>query len=635
MSLRIGQNILSQVAQRHLSDATDSVSRISERLSSGQRINRAADDAAGLAVASSLRVDARVFAQGIRNINDGISVLSIADGAISELSKVITRQAELSAQAANGTFSTTQRLSLQQEADALTREFNRIVASTTFNGRSLFDTTSGSLRLQLGYGESGSLDVSYLSAFTRRVGDGTFSASTTLHNEIARTVFTVDVDGDGDLDILNSNDNGTGNISLALNNGDGTFAAAQSIGMGNGVIRMTVGDLNGDGIEDIVAVGSNISYRLGNGDGSFSDMVSASRPGGYTTLNSVRIADLDGDGRGEIVAVGTVGSGNPSHANIYSVGTGTLTLSRQLQYHPGSFTSDSVELGDLNGDGIVDVAVQAQDGRTRVFFGNGDGSFGSQVTLGFTSDKSSIALGDLDRDGDLDIVVSGSTGLSFWLNNGNGTFSSSGLTHSTTSTYMPDILKLVDINGDGNLDAVYGEITDGTTTGSYLNISYGNGDGTFTSITSYLLRSANTIRGFTFGDLDGDGIEELVVGANGTAMTIFEPNLTESTQTKFLNLLDIESARESLDFARSSIERLAQARGKIGSNQARLNVALNNLSVQRENYIASESRITDADVAFESAQLVLKSINQKAAAAVLAQANQQPQLALRLLKGGG
>ncbi len=104
MTVRIGSNIAALQAQRQLGLSSGNLSRIFERLSSGSRINRASDDAAGLAVSSGLNARQRVYSQGIRNLSDGISALSIADQAISGLSSIVTRQRELAAQSANGVF---------------------------------------------------------------------------------------------------------------------------------------------------------------------------------------------------------------------------------------------------------------------------------------------------------------------------------------------------------------------------------------------------------------------------------------------------------------------------------------------------------------------------------------------------
>lgn len=137
MVIRIGSNIASFKAQRSLADATSVLTSTFERLSSGMRINKASDDAAGLAVAESLKNNRRLYSTSIRNISDGLSALSIATGSLESQSTIVTRMIELAEQSANGTFSSTQRSTLQSEYYQLTKEFARIAASTTFNKQSL------------------------------------------------------------------------------------------------------------------------------------------------------------------------------------------------------------------------------------------------------------------------------------------------------------------------------------------------------------------------------------------------------------------------------------------------------------------------------------------------------------------
>ena len=137
-------NVLALRIQRSLASATEAVGSSYERLSTGQRINRAADDAAGLAIADSLRVDSRLYTAAVRNINDGMSALNIINGALDSQSGILQRMAELAEQAANGSLSSTQRGSLQQEYYSLTQEFGRIGATTTFNGLNLLLAGRGS-----------------------------------------------------------------------------------------------------------------------------------------------------------------------------------------------------------------------------------------------------------------------------------------------------------------------------------------------------------------------------------------------------------------------------------------------------------------------------------------------------------
>jgi flagellin len=155
MPITLGSNIISLQAQRRLSEASLRLSDVFEKLSSGQRINKASDDAAGLAIADSLRADQRIASVAIRNANDGVSVVAIADGALSQISAILTRMAELAEQSANGVFSNDQRSALQNEFAALGSEIQRIADTTVFNGVRLL---SGSTNITLQIGLDNSLD---------------------------------------------------------------------------------------------------------------------------------------------------------------------------------------------------------------------------------------------------------------------------------------------------------------------------------------------------------------------------------------------------------------------------------------------------------------------------------------------
>ena len=133
MTLNIRTNLPSITAQKHLASTSGKLEQAYERLSSGLRINRAKDDAAGLAIAESLKADARIATVAIRNANDGVSIVAITDGAISQITNVLSRLAELAEQSANGVFSNVQRSALQNEFSALTSEIERIAVTTEFN----------------------------------------------------------------------------------------------------------------------------------------------------------------------------------------------------------------------------------------------------------------------------------------------------------------------------------------------------------------------------------------------------------------------------------------------------------------------------------------------------------------------
>ncbi len=139
MPIRIFNNIPSLNAQRILGINNDRLATSVERIASGIRINRGADDAAGLAISEALRSDIRALRQAIRNANDGISLINVAEGALNEQSGILIRLRELSSQAATGTVGSTERQTIQLEFNALRNEIDRIAATTEFNGQKLVD----------------------------------------------------------------------------------------------------------------------------------------------------------------------------------------------------------------------------------------------------------------------------------------------------------------------------------------------------------------------------------------------------------------------------------------------------------------------------------------------------------------
>lgn len=150
MSLRINTNVQSIAAQRHLTINNEMQNRSLEKLSSGSRINKAADDAAGLAISEKLKANIRSIKQASRNAQDGISLVQVAEGSMNEISNILTRLRELSIQSASDTIGDTERGFINKEVVGLKEEIDRISNSTEFNGRKLFDGHSESLDIQVG-----------------------------------------------------------------------------------------------------------------------------------------------------------------------------------------------------------------------------------------------------------------------------------------------------------------------------------------------------------------------------------------------------------------------------------------------------------------------------------------------------
>ena len=175
MGLRINTNISSLTAQKNLSRTQSQLERSLDKLSSGLRITRAGDDAAGLAISEQLRAQIRGLRQAERNANDGISVIQTAEGALNEISNILIRQRELAIQSASsGGISNTERSFLQNEFSALQSEITRIANATAFGGRTLLDGTfsgaGNAMTFQVGIFNNSAVD-----RISLQIGDATAS----------------------------------------------------------------------------------------------------------------------------------------------------------------------------------------------------------------------------------------------------------------------------------------------------------------------------------------------------------------------------------------------------------------------------------------------------------------------------
>jgi flagellin len=181
MGINIRTNLPALVAQRNVGTTSDRLNQSYQRLASGLRINKASDDAAGLAIAEGLKADSTLATVAIRNANDGISVISIAEQANGQIGNILNRLSELAQQSANGVYDSTQRSALQNEFTALTSEIERIAVTTQFNGINLI-SNGQNLVFQVGFDGSSLSQLGYsgINATLQAIGlaDAGSSAST-------------------------------------------------------------------------------------------------------------------------------------------------------------------------------------------------------------------------------------------------------------------------------------------------------------------------------------------------------------------------------------------------------------------------------------------------------------------------
>jgi flagellin len=183
MALIVNNNPASIAAQRNLAINTLGLNRSVERLSSGLRITRAADDAAGLGLSESLRAQIRSINQATRNASDGISLTQIADGAAGTIGSLLTRLRELSSQSASGTVGNTERSYIDQEFVALRSEIDRIAQTTEFNGQALTSGSSISFSVAIGFrsGTGNTLDLALNDITTSSLGLSSVNVSTSAN----------------------------------------------------------------------------------------------------------------------------------------------------------------------------------------------------------------------------------------------------------------------------------------------------------------------------------------------------------------------------------------------------------------------------------------------------------------------
>jgi flagellin len=621
--LYINHNMMALTASRNLGISYSKLSTSINKLSSGLRINSAADDAAGLAVRELMRSDITVLNQGQRNANDAISMLQTMDGAAGVIDEKLIRMKELAEQAATGTYNDTQRAIMQGEFDQMRQEIGRIAQATDFNGVKMLNLSSA--------GTAGTLSAAGdVNAFADTAAvNSAFTSLTTNATQVLSAAANVNAFADT-ANVTSAFTDFTTNATQVLSSAGNANAFGGSTSFNTAFTGFASGDTITVTFTDHDGATSTGSLTLGSGTtitnvvSSFNSILSGVGTATWTSGTGLTIVDAS--------------SGASSLATSFGNGTATVVFGTDQ-----TGTSGSITVNYTDHDGVAHTcALTLVSGETIADFTtdlNSLSSFGATVTwtsgtgltvLDSSSGVSELAISFSDGTdtvsfGTAQAGASGALSVNFTTHD--GTVATCAVTLVSGAT-VADLIS--DLNGITDLD-----VTAAWTSGTGVTLTDNTG-GT-SELAASLTQGSNTYA-FSTATEGVDGSVKIHFGpGNDSSEDYYYINRQDMTGTGLgINTLDIstqEGAQNALTTLDSAILTKDQARAHFGAMMNRLSNTVSNLSIQAENVQAAESQISDVDVATEMTKFVNSQIKAQAAVAMLSQANTLPQMALSLIGG--
>ncbi|OAA83181.1 flagellin [Clostridium ljungdahlii] len=568
----INHNLMANNAIRNMNINSNNASKSMQKLSSGLRINSAADDAAGLAISEKMRGQINGLDQAASNSQDAISMVQTAEGALNETTSILQRMRQLANQSANGTNVTVDRQSIQTEMNQLTSEVNRIGNTTEFNTQSLLKG-DGSVKvagsgLTTGVGNlAGGVDPSKTAA--------TQSATITAV-AAAGDKYTVTLNGQA-LTVTFAASNAGGQAAQAIYNVTGSGATVNIEGTPslNGAadgIRRAVQDMidNNSALKGNYTVtgnGANITITAVTG-GTFDGAAGSI---GASAVSGTSLAGTAGAATGT-TNVGTAATATITIGGTYSsyIGTGMTIDNQQIEFYDGT-------KGAYTGSAIgVDIAssATADDIAKAIISQAGPKLTGVTLATGGAAGKVTISAANPGVAGDQMKVQDGSVQQNF-----------------VTTMQV------------------------GANMGQTFQISIAD-----------MRSNALGIAGIAGASVAG------VAGAKYTATNVVTDGTSATLREAALDVSTTDTATAALKVLDNATAAVSAQRSELGAYQNRLEHTIANLGTSSENLTSAESRIRDVDMAKEMSAYSKNNILSQAAQAMLAQANQQPQQVLQLLR---
>ena len=615
MALTVNSNLASINAQRNLSTSQSALTTSLQRLSSGLRINSAKDDAAGFAISERFTSQIRGNDQAARNANDGISLSQTAEGDLDQIGSNLQRVRELAVQASNSSNSASDRASLNNEANQLIQEIDRVAKNSSFNGTKLLDGSFSSKTFQVGANSSSSNQISITSISSARtsalgVGSGSSYSTVKAGAAVAAGVLVA-----GDLTINGHNVGGTvGDGVSYIGSAASGIAKAAAINAVSGVTGVTA-TVSATTVAGSAATG--FATAIGDGDiaingvniGAISVAATAAERGGQITAainaksdqtgvtatfdaNNGAVALTAADGRN--ITIGSIGYNNTLAANtaVVAAATSGLGSATTIGGAVGS-SAYAVAVAGNTTHSTITLSSSSSDGIT---LGSGGGAAAAGVTsTNATSAFTAVAGGDL--------VING--------------VAIEGFTNADTSN-AAEIAAIGAVSAQTGVVATLsgaGKITLTSSTGGIQVVAKGSAT---EATTAFAPGTTN---------IGGKGLVAANITAGYKAATA-----TAGAGVGSLDFSTAAGALAALDTLDAAINTVSSTRGALGAYQNRFESTVASLQTTNENLTASRSRIKDADFAKETANLSRAQVLQQAGTAILAQANQSSQGVLSLLR---
>ena len=584
--MRINHNIAALNTYRQLSTNSANGAKSLEKLSSGLRINKAGDDAAGLAISEKMRGQVRGLDQAARNSQDGISLIQTAEGSLNETHSILQRMRELAVQATNGTLTDDDRSKIQGEVNQLVEEIDKIGNQTEFNTKKLLN---GSIGITASSNNTYADANQKTAAFVR-----------------ATTVDTTGGDGFASLTTV-----GTQAITAA-----GTFSGgftSDSITLTKGTVVTTISLSDNDDataiIEKFNAVkdASGVEAFIGGAGGSVRLRSITYGDSGDFTVSST-------NGAAAKAGIGAVTGGTDATTTFTTAGANYTADGNKLTVTSGAAKGLTVEVVGTN-----DAAIYEATGAFSA------GVAGDTITIngvtkvltgaeGASSATLVAAINTMTRETGVTATTSGTGFKMTSLAKGDGATA----TFAKTGTIAIVAGGAGLVAGTDNLDnATAGQTaTTIAVTAGDVDFHVGANKDQTMSLRVSDMRSAALGTGLSSSELSFAGSF-----VNGVAS--FTANSTFSTASL---------AEDSIKVLDEAISKVSKERANLGAVQNRLEHTINSLGTSSENVTAAESRIRDVNMAKEMMEFTKNNILSQAAQAMLAQANQQPQGVLQLLR---